>query len=668
MMQALRDRPLVLPALLLWGWQVDLFAIAAVMGVLLEAPRLVRFRIEIAQGDFERLWSFTAVLFLAVIFYLLLADRGLGGAESLFGTGAAPAEARPAGQRASTTALTFLRWVPPILLPFVLAHAWSRTTTLPWRTFSLYEQNRAKREPLARAPSWAARPMQPGLAFALAVLFAAAVTPDPGPWFLPVWTVVLLSLLWPWRNPRYGIAVLAPLVLVLLTGAWAAQGAHQLTQLGRELLEQRFQDGGGGTAGSRSTGELIRTSFGTVGRLQMSDAILLRGEHPPGRPPGLLGEAVFDRFTGKAWESTRRTYQPLAVTVAPLDADLLTITRPAAGGAAPVVLPLDLRDVCLPVALRLEANAIGTVRAVDAAFLLVHQVRPGGPAMAPPGVEDLRLDRVPVQDREAVAAVLAEIGIEPAATLPARIVAWLGSTCAYSLDQEPLAPGTTPLAQFLSVRRLGHCEYFASAAAMLLRAGGIPTRYVVGYSPEAQGDGTWIARGRHAHAWCLAWQQDRWIEIDATPGGWLGASADRASWWRPLADVWAWIGYQFDRWRTLGGNWRAVVFVVGALILAWIALRQLRGSQWLRLTSRSSAAVVPGADSELLAYVARCERAGRPRAAGQSLKTWGADLGPAWSEALALHERLRFDPAGLTTAERERLRALAAGLAIRTER
>lgn len=66
-------------------------------------------------------------------------------------------------------------------------------------------------------------------------------------------------------------------------------------------------------------------------------------------------------------------------------------------------------------------------------------------------------------------------------------------------------PGSVadPLAHFLFERRAGHCEYFSTAMAALLRARGIPARNVTGfaggrYVPE--GD-YWVLLGGDAHSW-----------------------------------------------------------------------------------------------------------------------------------------------------------------------
>ncbi|MCA9139977.1 MAG: DUF3488 domain-containing protein [Planctomycetales bacterium] len=74
-----------------------------------------------------------------------------------------------------------------------------------------------------------------------------------------------------------------------------------------------------------------------------------------------------------------------------------------------------------------------------------------------------------------------------------------------NLNASPI-PNVDPVEQFLSVDRRGHCQYFASALALMLRSVGIPCRVVVGYRTEeynALGD-YYIARQLHAHSWVEA--------------------------------------------------------------------------------------------------------------------------------------------------------------------
>lgn len=124
-------------------------------------------------------------------------------------------------------------------------------------------------------------------------------------------------------------------------------------------------------------------------------------------------------------------------------------------------------------------------------------------------------------------------------------------TLAYLADnyQYTLSPGTTPSGKdyveyFLFEQKKGLCTHFASAAAMILRSAGIPTRYVEGYvvpenlfrgnasaaeSVSIRGDGelyreNWnyydvVVTDRYAHAWIEVYLDGiGWVNVDPTPG------------------------------------------------------------------------------------------------------------------------------------------------------
>ncbi len=60
-----------------------------------------------------------------------------------------------------------------------------------------------------------------------------------------------------------------------------------------------------------------------------------------------------------------------------------------------------------------------------------------------------------------------------------------------------------PIEDFAANHRTGHCQYFASTLAMMLRSVGIPTRIVLGFRPAEFNDvgKYFVVRQRHAHAW-----------------------------------------------------------------------------------------------------------------------------------------------------------------------
>jgi protein-glutamine gamma-glutamyltransferase len=77
-----------------------------------------------------------------------------------------------------------------------------------------------------------------------------------------------------------------------------------------------------------------------------------------------------------------------------------------------------------------------------------------------------------------------------------------------------------PLANFLFDRRAGHCEYFASAMAVMLRTLGIPTRVATGFQSGIYNplSGWYVIRASDAHSWVEAYLPGRgWTTFDPTP-------------------------------------------------------------------------------------------------------------------------------------------------------
>lgn len=92
----------------------------------------------------------------------------------------------------------------------------------------------------------------------------------------------------------------------------------------------------------------------------------------------------------------------------------------------------------------------------------------------------------------------------------------------YSLSGANIPRNVEPVVNFLQTRHPAHCEYFATAAAMMLRSVGVPTRYVTGYVVREFSDENeyWIARNRDAHAWVEAYDEieEQWFPVEATTG------------------------------------------------------------------------------------------------------------------------------------------------------
>jgi hypothetical protein len=146
--------------------------------------------------------------------------------------------------------------------------------------------------------------------------------------------------------------------------------------------------------------------------------------------------------------------------------------------------------------------------------------------------------RVPADPggRQAALAERWTRGRRTAAAKAAAVVGQLEGRYAYSLGADG---GDADLDGFLFDSRAGNCEYFATAAAILLRRVGVPTRLVTGFHAD-----DWNRWGRfydvrqsQAHAWIEAWLPGRgWTRYDPTPAE-SGLSAAASAFTRRLGRV-----------------------------------------------------------------------------------------------------------------------------------
>jgi protein-glutamine gamma-glutamyltransferase len=91
----------------------------------------------------------------------------------------------------------------------------------------------------------------------------------------------------------------------------------------------------------------------------------------------------------------------------------------------------------------------------------------------------------------------------------------------YTLELPRTLP-KDPVANFLFERKQGHCEYFASAMAVMLRTIGIPSRVVTGFRSDEFNDVTanYVIRAKDAHAWVeVFFPGFGWETFDPTPAG-----------------------------------------------------------------------------------------------------------------------------------------------------
>lgn len=121
---------------------------------------------------------------------------------------------------------------------------------------------------------------------------------------------------------------------------------------------------------------------------------------------------------------------------------------------------------------------------------------------------------------ERLKAILNEAGLVglPPERCPQAVVDYLASVAEYDLTTSRVPKGEDFVLWFLEESRRGYCMHFASAGALLLRALGIPARYVTGYC-TATVAGQWVdVTDDQAHAWVEYYVAgEGWHLLECTP-------------------------------------------------------------------------------------------------------------------------------------------------------
>jgi transglutaminase-like putative cysteine protease len=98
-----------------------------------------------------------------------------------------------------------------------------------------------------------------------------------------------------------------------------------------------------------------------------------------------------------------------------------------------------------------------------------------------------------------------------------RVEAYLDDDFAYS-ERPPVAAAT--LDGFLFDAKIGFCQQFSGAEALLLRMGGVPARVATGFTTGSfdEQEGEYVVRDLDAHSWVEAWFPGiGWVTRDPTP-------------------------------------------------------------------------------------------------------------------------------------------------------
>ena len=98
-----------------------------------------------------------------------------------------------------------------------------------------------------------------------------------------------------------------------------------------------------------------------------------------------------------------------------------------------------------------------------------------------------------------------------------EVAALVSQTARYSRDPARMPEGQDFCTWFLNEAEEGYCVHYATACTALLRALGVPARYVSGYVTGVTAGVPTVVNNLQAHAWVEIWAGGRWVPVEPTP-------------------------------------------------------------------------------------------------------------------------------------------------------
>lgn len=527
----MRTPPFLLSAVLLfWGIHAQQIILAATLAAFVESPRLINVRWRFRDADFSRIADACMIGIIGIVAYRIVT-----------------------GWYAHAS-WVMVKWLPVVLSPLLLAQLYNTEPTVNLNVLFLLKRKKKSSD--------SGRKLRVDLSFPYfaVCLLAAGAANDRNLFFYIALCILLTWALWIVRPKARSVWIW---IILLFITAFSGYGI----QLGLSNLQAAITEAGMDWFVNflQKDRDPYRayTHMGDIGEIKLSGRIVFRVK-PGGWDPGslLLREASYDKYLSAVgnWAASKRDFSPITMDKGAGNWEILpgnqpdktcTVSFNLKNGKSLLKLPNGTTRITNLAVAAMNRSPLGVVK-VEGEGLVTYIAHYGSKRSTKslPTAADLT---IPKDEAATIQQIVGSLKLEtltPSETL-ISISRFLKKNFSYSLEQKEPAGNGTVMEYFLTTSRSGHCEFFASAAVLLLRGAGIPARYVTGYAVDTWDKmGEWcLVRARHAHAWANAYVDGQWVDLDATPGVWLEIERSRASPWRRVGDVWSWLTFGFSKWK-----------------------------------------------------------------------------------------------------------------------
>ena len=341
-----------------------------------------------------------------------------------------------------------------------------------------------------------------------------------------------------------------PAIKIGLVAAVGARVLPVFVPIGSGILDTGSDDGQGG----RGAGQQVKLENPMVDLrkdLVRTDPLPLLEATTDATDPSYLRTTVLDTFNGKAWVPGHRDLPEANIAQGRLP-DPPGTTRTALGSASNWNLATtpDFETSWLPAPYltrqvsidegdwRYDVSTLDLANAdpkppVPVTYQLIGFTPVYDPAVlsaAPPAPDDIRKPMTQVPELTARVLQIARNVTAAGRTSYDKVVLlqdWFRSRGGfrYSLDPGP-GDGMSQLERFITTDKVGYCEQFAAAMAIMVRALGIPARVVVGFlAPEQVSQNRFVYTTDDLHAWPeVYFRGTGWVRFEPTPSSRTGVA------------------------------------------------------------------------------------------------------------------------------------------------
>lgn len=657
-------------ALIFWGYQTEFVILASLMAVVIELARVLNLGWDFSLDQVNKISDTCTVCLAGTILYFVSMDI-------------------------ETALVNILQYLPFFGFPLIVVQEYSATGNIDVRALYLF-----KKKIMGKAKSTAIR-INFSLGFIIICLISSAASHSHQfPYYLIALGLIAVVLFF--QRPR-GADIriwIAAMVIAAIMGFFLQAGLHYSQRIMTRRAWYRLIN---------HSADPLRgaTALGKIGRLKPSNKIVFRVIPPEKDREGtyLLKEAAYNLFSDKVWTAAQnrfehiplsdddsfitgltavsdlrdiwtadQTWNPHLSVQSTADSTGMTILTRMRKPKGVLRLPENALKVNCPAVSGVKTNGLGTFVVDDAPAFMIYDVRYGAPGtgILPPGKLDLR---IPDREKALFQDLAVELGFSAGKsrqTVLSEIKKYFLTHFSYTLDLQT-DNTTSPMTAFMTRTRTGHCEYFATATVLLLRAAGIPARYVTGYmafEKSILGDKI-VVRRKHAHAWAEVFVNGRWTFFDTTPPDWTTREASHFL-RTAIPDLFSLLGYGFAllRWGNPETKKKLLWLLVplGILIIRRLLRKDKNPKEKKRGHEQNRTA--PGAMPDTPDfYIRRLEeklvRSGFSRKPHETYeqffiriknKAFSQQDLPSLMTVIQIHKQLRFGPHPISSQEQVQLK------------